>query len=127
MIRITSDWSDIDRELTRLEMMPTAKTKMGLKAVLDFGFAATQAAVHRVSGALAASGQVSTGHAMGTATWEGEISYGDAGPVDYAIYEKRRGVHWVGGSAARGDHDFMRPLAALHPMWVEAMLNGLRK
>ena len=127
MIRITSDWSDIDRELTRLEMMPTAKTKMGLKAVLDFGFAATQAAVHVESGALKASGKVSTGHAMGMATWEGEISYGDAGPVDYAIYEKRRGVHWAGKSSARGDHDFMRPLAALHPMWVEAMLNGLRK
>jgi len=125
MIEVTTDWSDVERELDRLMMMPTMKAKAALHAVLDFGFAQTQAAVHVESGALKASGKISV--SGGGETWEGEIQYGGAGPVDYAIYEKRRGTHWVGKSAARGDHDFMRPLADLHPLWVEAMLEGLRK
>lgn len=122
MIRIVSDWSDVDREIDRLEGMPGPKAKQVLKAVLEVGFGLTQEAVHVESGALKASGKAEADSSKVDHVWEGTITYGDkGGPVDYAIYEKRRGVHWVGKSAAQGDHDFMRPLKALHPAWVAAI------
>ena len=128
MIHLNSDWSAVDREIDRLERQPSAKTKQVLKAVLEVGFGLTQAAVHTETGALKASGRTSTDTDKSTHTWEGEISYGDtSGPVDYAIYEKRRGVHWVGDSSVKGDHDFFRELPTLHPLWVAAMLAGLKR
>lgn len=125
MIQITSDWDDVERELERLSRMPTAEMNARLGGVLEGGYALTQAAVHRETGALAASGKKKTSHIKTTHEWGGEISYGDESVVDYAIYEKRRGVHWVGKTAARGDHDFMRPLEAIQPLFTEAIREGL--
>lgn len=125
MIEVTSDWSDVDDELDRLSRMPTPEMTAELDGAMAFGFALTQAAVHRVTGALADSGKLKAGKSLGEHEWTGEIIYGDESVVDYAIYEKRRGVHWVGGSAARGDHDFMRPLDTIEPVFVAAILGGL--
>lgn len=126
MIHIDSDWSDIDRELSRIENMPDTKMEVKLYSVLSFGYTETQAAVHVESGALKSSGKQSQKVDQAQNQWEGEIEYGGAGSsVDYAIYEKRRGVHWVGPSAAKGDHDFMRPLGALDPLFVAAIKEGL--
>lgn len=127
MIHIDSDWSAIDREIDRVASMPDAKMTQSLNAVLDFGFGLTQAAVHVISGALKASGKKETNKERMTHGWTGTITYGGTTAVDYAIYEKRRGTHWVGGSAAKGDHDFMRPLDALKPLFTAAILNGLSK
>lgn len=117
VIHLSSDWSEIDREMDRLENLPGLKGKMLLDAVLHKGFLLTQAAVHVETGALKASGQEDSEVDKLTSTWEGEITYGspgDSGPVDYAIYEKARGVGGAGGASdAKGDHDFIRPLAAL--------------
>lgn len=125
MIEVKSDWDAVDRELARLERMPTTEMTHSLNAVLDFGFGLTQAAVHVETGALKASGKKETNKQGLTHEWHGSITYGDSTAVDYAIYEKRRGVHWAGASAGKGDHDFMRPLEALHPMFVAAILKGL--
>lgn len=127
MLQIHSDWSEVERELDRLERAPSQKDRQVLKGVLNVGFASTQAVVHTESGALKASGQTDTSYSKLDHRWEGEISYGeDEGPVDYAIYEKRRGVHWVGDSAGKGDHDFMRPLETLGPLWVATIKGVLR-
>ena len=125
MTKITSDWDEVDRELNRLTRMPTPSLTAELNGVMDFGFALTQDAVHRVTGALAASGKVEAGKSYGTHEWSGEITYGDEGVVDYAIYEERRGLTWVGASDVRGDHDFMRPMAETEPLFVATILGGL--
>lgn len=128
MIRIKSDWSEVDAELDRLERAPGPKERQVLKAVLEVGFGLTQAAVHTETGALKASGKTNTDYDRMDDRWQGEITYGDdPGPVDYAIYEKRRGVHWAGASSAKGDHDFFRPLEALDPLWVAAVKGALEK
>lgn len=123
MIHITSDFSEIDRELDRLTRLPSAHTKELLDDVLHAGFKATQAEVHVITGALKASGKEESSVNKVAEVWEGEITYGtpgDGGPVDYAIYEKARG----GGSS--GDHDFMRPLKALDPAFRAAMKKAMR-
>lgn len=128
MIQIHSNWTGVDREISRLEKLPSVKDRQLLKGVLAMGFASTQAAVHEETGALKASGRTDDFYSNMDHKWEGEITYGDdRGPVDYAIYEKRRGVHWVGDSAAKGDHDFFRPLEALHEVWVATIKEILRK
>lgn len=128
MIAITSDWSAVEAELDRLERLPSGKARQGLKAVMNVGFDMTQAAVHEETGALKASGRVDDEIHHADHVWEGTISYGDdSGPVDYAIYEQRRGVHWAGDSSAKGDHDFFRMLPSLHPLFVMAILMGLKK
>lgn len=127
MLQINSNWDPIEKEIDRLERMPDGKTRQALKATINTGFALTQAAVHVETGALKASGRVSDSYDRFDREWTGEIQYGDdSGPVDYAIYEKRRGVHWVGPSAAKGDHDFFTPLKALHELFVTAILMGMK-
>lgn len=131
MIRINGSYGELEREFDRLEKMPDFKTKAALDTVLRSGFAATQAAVHEETGSLKASGDSSTDTDRARARWEGNISYGgpSAGvnnPVDYAIYEQRRGVGGAGGiSDVKGDHDFMRPLDALDAAYIEAIVKGL--
>ena len=127
MIQIKSDWDAVERELARLERMPDGETKRALNAVLEMGFGLTQEAVHVESGALKASGRKSSDRDVMTHEWQGEIVYGDSEAVDYAIYEKRRGVHWVGATAGKGDHDFMRPMETIGPLYVAAILKGLSK
>lgn len=130
MIYLHSDYSELDAELDRLSDMPDAKTKAKLDAVLHTGFELTQAAVHVRTGALKASGEEDSEVHDVTDTWEGTITYGDpgdAGPVDYAIYEKERGLGGAGGvSNAKGDHDFMDPLKTLDPLYRAAILEALK-
>ncbi len=116
MIRLISDWSEIERELDRVESLPDFKTNVKLNGVLREGYLITQADVHIESGDLKGSGKAKS-EEKGK-TWTGELKYGgvsSGGDVDYAIYEKRRG----------GDHDFMRDLTLLHPMWVESIRESL--
>lgn len=130
VIRLESDYSEFDREFDRLESMPGPKARMLLDAVLHKGFILTQAAVHVETGALKASGEEDSEVNKATHTWEGDITYGDPGddgPVDYAIYEKERGVGGAGGASdAKGDHDFMRPLDSLDLDYRMAMKEALR-
>jgi len=96
--------------------------KRNLDAVLELGFAQTQAVVHVETGSLKSSGNSSSKSDRLTKRWEGEIQYGGPStsinnPVDYAIYEKRRD----------GAHDFFAPLHLLHPLYVSAILRGLEK
>lgn len=127
MLQVNSDWSGPEDKLKRFEKLPSGRTKRALDAVLDVGFGLTQAAVHTETGALKASGKSSSSLDRMDHAWEGEIAYGEEqGPVDYAIYEARRGVHWVGDSAAKGDHNFMRPLEALDPLFVAVIQEELR-
>ncbi len=130
MIRIESDWTAIDAELDRLSELPTEKGKKILQGVLDLAFMTTQEAVHVETGSLKSSGKKEdhTEHALHN--WEGTITYGGESPgvnnpVDYAIYEKARGVHWMGPSSAKGDHDFMRPLDLFDPFWIAAVKGAM--
>lgn len=127
VIIIKSDWDEIDHELDRLSSQPTAKAHRLLDGVLHKGFALSQAAVHEETGALKASGRESSDVDKATHTWEGQIDYGNDTTVDYAIYEKERGVGGAGGpSDAKGDHDFIRPLEALDPLYRAAIKEALR-
>ena len=132
MIHIESDWDSIDREIDRIASMPGPKTKALLDTVLDTGFALTQAAVHVQTGSLKSSGDKKSDIDKFDKKWEGEIQYGGPSlgpnnPVDYAIYEKRRGVGGAGGASdAKGDHDFMAGLPALHPAWIAAVKGALK-
>lgn len=128
MIHLKSDWSEIDRELDRVSNMPTPKMIAILDAAHGFGFLETQAAVHIETGALKASGKSKTKTLKTSRDWEGEIEYGGAASsVDYAWYEQRRGVHWVGPSSVKGDHDFMSPVNGpeFTEVMVKALLEGL--
>lgn len=129
VIHISSDYSDIEREFDRLEKMPTQKARHLLDAVLTKGFAMATAAVHVETGALKASGKKSSTVRRILGVWEGEITFGSPSgqPVDYAIYEKRRGVGGAGGASdAKGDHDFIRPLKSLDLEYRMAMKEALR-
>jgi len=125
MIRIESDWSEIDKELDRIIGMPDAKTQALLGAVLSEGFGITQAQVHVQTGSLKGSGKEETSTDKLDHTWEGTIEYGGPStgpnnPVDYAIYEQRRepDEHY-------GNHDFMAGLGVLHEQWIAAVKKGL--
>lgn len=125
-IFIRGDYRGIDREIDRIESMPDAKTTRLLDTVLQAGFKQTQAAVHRVTGSLASSGEVSARIERTRSRWHGQIAYGGRSsgvnnPVDYAIYEKRREPD------EHGDHDFMRPLEDLDIPYVRAILTGLSR
>lgn len=118
MIRLKTNWKDIEKELTRVEHAPT-KASMYLDVVLHKGFAMTQGLVHIVTGSLKSSGKAST--SFDGDTWRGEITYGGFSlgvnnPVTYAIYEKARD----------GDHDFMLPLKGLDSLYREAILKALK-
>lgn len=118
MIQIKGNYSQIDKELDRLEGMPDFKTKVALHGVLTSAYTESQAAVHIETGSLKSSGKMRAEE--GKAKWTGELEYGgpSAGvnnPVDYAIYEQRRG----------DSHDFLANTHMLHEQWVEAMKVGL--
>lgn len=122
MIHLSSDYSDIDKELDRVAGMPSPKAKIFLDAVLKEAFTESQASVHVITGSLKSSGKSKSDTNKATHDWEGEFQFGgpSAGvnnPVDYAIYEKRRG----------GEHDFMANTTLLNSKWVAALLKGLSK
>lgn len=117
MIRLVSNWGEVNRELDRLERAPE-RAKFHLDRVLARGFTATQGAVHIITGSLKMSGKMES--ELHRDYWEGTISYGGVSlgvnnPVTYAIYEKARD----------GDHDFFSPLKALDPLFVQAILKVL--
>lgn len=127
VIRLKSNWTQLNHELDRLEKAP-AKAKVYLDAVLTSGFQATQAAVHVETGSLKSSGKKSS--SMVGDEWRGEIEYGGVStginnPVTYAIYEKARGTTWAGPSSVKGDHNFMAPLDALDSLYVKAILKAM--
>lgn len=118
---ILSDWSDVEKELDRLSVMPSPKATALLSSVLAHGFALTQAAVHVQTGSLKSSAKMNEDISYQDSKWEGSVRYGGPSmginnPVDYAIYEQRRG----------GPHDFMDPMKATHPLFVSAMEAVLR-
>lgn len=126
-IRIESDWSEVDRELDRLETLPGPEDSAKMDAVLHAQHIAVLAAIHVQSGALASSLKQTS--KSGRHTWEGELEVGGKGTgVDYAYYEQRRGIGGAGGpSDARGDHDFMDaavPYEELMADVVEEILGG---
>lgn len=117
MIILKSNWSEIERELDRLEKAPD-RASLYLDVVLYKGFAETQAVVHVITGSLKSSGKASTD--FDGNTWRGRISYGGVSlgvnnPVTYAIYEKARDE----------DHDFMTPLKTLDSLYTKAILKAL--
>jgi len=125
MIKITSDWSEIDAELDRLLGMPDLKTRMLLDAVLDAAFILTQSSVHVLTGSLKLSGKHFSEASMIDAEWEGTIRYGGPStgvhnPVNYAIYEKARHPD------EHGVHDFFAGLVTLEGLWVAAIMGGLK-
>lgn len=98
---------------------PDLEMTARLDAVLDLGFALTQANVHVKTGSLKTSGKKTSRRIKTRKRWEGEISYGGPSggpnnPVDYAIYEQERD----------GAHDFMEPLIVLHEMFIKAIHGG---
>lgn len=130
-IRIVSDWSSAEHEIDRIAGMPNRRMGRRLDDVLQRGFALTQAAVHEETSSLKESGTVDSEIHPVDHEWEGRIGYGGEStgvnnPVDYAIYEQRRGVGGAGGASdAKGDHDFMRPLETLDAQFVAAIKTGL--
>lgn len=132
MIQVKGDYSALERELDRLGRMPDFKTRLALDVVLQLGFKQTQGVVHVETGSLKDSGKVDSSVSKFDKSWEGEISYGGPStgpnnPVDYAIYEKARGIGGAGGpSDLKGDHDFIAPLKSLHPQYIAAIKAGLR-
>lgn len=134
MIHVTGDYSSIDRVLTHFDRMPDGTTRTMLNAALQVGFKATQAAVHVETGSLKASGRTREDVSKIANRWEGQIIYGGRStgsknnPVDYAIYEQRRGIGGAGGpSDAKGDHDFLRPMLLMDDtLFVAAIKAAMR-
>lgn len=119
-ITIRSDLRAMQREVKRIGDLPDAKTVALLDAALDAGFTAVKADIHVITGALKASARKSSVVHDGRDQWEGTITVGDNGAVDYAIYEKVREPD------EHGDHDFFRPLEVLDAAYVAAIMKGLR-
>lgn len=124
-IEIESDWSDVNRELDRLERLPNGAAITLLDALLGASFSAVEANVHILTGRLKGTGTVHS-WTLGP-LWEGRIHYGTPGFFDvhhhhygpevmYAIFEKRRG----------GTHDFFNPAKAMESAFVEGMVAILR-
>lgn len=121
MIIVHSDWSKVESELDRLSVMPSPKTTALLRGVMTQGFAMTQDQVHIDTGSLKSSGKEDEDISYTKHQWMGTIRYGGPSlgvnnPVDYAIYEKRRG----------GAHDFFLNLPMLHPQFIAAIKEALR-
>jgi hypothetical protein len=119
MIRITSDYSDIFKELDRVESMPDIPMVARLDAVLTVGFETSRAAVHVDTGKLKASGKKKSSTNKAVHEWKGQFSFPakTSQGVSYGIYERERG----------GDHDFLIGVHALIPLFKAALLKGLKK
>lgn len=116
-IYIKGDYDALDRELDKVGSAPTAKGKAALEAVLRLSLTEMQLATHVDTGSLRFSEKASSeeGHNKWTGTLTaGGASLGVNNPVDYAIYEKRRG----------GEHDFIDALDVMAPAWLAAVQKG---
>src|SRR5687768_194443 len=114
MIRLQRLTDDIDKEVDRLAEGPKPEDFLRFDAVLTQQFQATQRAVHVQTRSLKTSGKSSS--STNGNSWEGEISYGGPSegihnPVDYAEYERERGIA----------HDFLAPAQALSAAYIAAM------
>lgn len=119
-MKISSDWSEVLRELRRVKDIPNFTAKQKLDEVLEFGLFWTEKDVHIDTGSLLSSGTTESVMLMGR--YSGTISYGGFSegvnnPVDYAVYELDRG----------GPHDFMVGTFDLHVLWVDAIKEILAK
>jgi hypothetical protein len=120
MMEIHSDYSEVEREISRLEKMPDPRMVALLNTVLEFGFSETTSAVHIDTGSLKESGK--SEHEKRNDEWEGSFTFGGPStgpnnPVDYAIYELARG----------DEHFFLSPAMTLGPLWETAIRTGLGK
>ena len=119
-VQIHGDYAAIDAHFDLLSNAPTPKGVAALEAVLNAGLGSVQAATHIDTGSLKSSEKAES-ERVPPHSWEGTITAGgpSAGvnnPVDYAIYEKRRG----------GAHDFFEPLDGLRPLWIKAVQEGMK-
>lgn len=123
MIRIDADFSEVDRELSRLDHVPMS-VHLELEAILALAFGRSQQEVHVITGSLEASGTVDSD--LKNDVWKGTIEYGGPAPgfahdpVLYAEYEQRRGQ----------SHDFMAstyPMDSLYGKVVEEHVKGKKK
>lgn len=119
MIKIFGDYHEIEDEMDRLEDLPNAKTNMLLDTVLKSVEGLVVGQVHIDTDSLRQSAKTDSNERgakwIGTLTMGGE-STGVNNPVDYAIYEKRRG----------GAHDFFNGIEVFHAAWVAAIKLGLK-
>lgn len=120
MIKIISNYTEMDHTLRQLTLMPTPEMTLELNAIFTLAYDTTQAEVHKVTASLAMSGKMTTTANEGDGEWSGDIEYGGASggvhdPVVYAYYEKRRG----------GTHDFMRGGTVILDMLGETIAKGL--
>lgn len=118
-VKIIGNYVDVDSTLEKWSHAPTPKGVAALEAVLNTGLGLVKTATHVETGSLKSS-ETAESERRPPHDWEGTITAGGPStgvnnPVDYAIYEKRRG----------GDHDFFEPLDGLTPLWVDAMKKGL--
>lgn len=119
MIQIHGDYAEIDAHFDKLSKAPTPRGVMALEAVLNTGLGIVKVGTHVLTGSLKASEKADSERTEPHG-WEGTITAGGPStgvnnPVDYAIYEKRRG----------GAHDFFEPLDGMKPLWVKAVQEGM--
>lgn len=114
-LQITADYSDLEKELKRMESEPSAGSIAGFEISLAHAFADVTSRVHVITGALRGSGK--TASDASDTQWEGQMTWGGPSPgflprpddghrrhenhpaedelarneVVYAWYEKRRG------------------------------------
>lgn len=119
-MKIVSDYTSMDRLFALQDDMPNAEAVAKLNAALEKTFIAVTADVHVDTGSLKQSGKSSGKRIKARKRWEGTIRFGGPStgvnnPVDYAIYEKRRGGH----------HDFFAGLPAMKSSYVKAIKDSL--
>lgn len=109
MTTFKSDFSEVDRELRRLQRLVGGKGKRTLDKALTVAYTDVKGNIHVITRSLKNSARKKSESAG--PFWHGEIIVGGAtarpsvnDPVVYAEYERRRG----------GDHDFMRNYKAYH-------------
>jgi hypothetical protein len=115
------DISDIDRELARLEHAPDHGVTFALEAVLATVFTMTQTVVHVETGALKASGTISSDYA--DHQWSGQVEYGSSGRVEYARYEMENAMD---SPKYGGMHNYMRPAEEADALYSAAFMAFLR-
>lgn len=123
MIHFDADFSEVDRELSRLDNVPLS-VHLELEAILALAFARTQQEVHIITASLKASGTIESD--LKDDIWKGEIEYGGPSqghkhdPVQYAEYEQARDQ----------SHDFMAstyPMDSRYGKVVEEHVKGRKK
>lgn len=134
-IIIMSDWTDIDKELDRLESMPTDEMKARLGETLEKMTESIRAVTHVVTGSLKGSERSEILPSENENEWRGQFvaggpSTGINNPVRYAAYERARGTigdFGRGLGSAKGDHNFLAPAEAYQDVFLEtirAVLQG---